>query len=306
VRPSLEIFDQARRYGHSLVNLLRTAWVEYENDRALYFAAAMIYYALVSLVPFLLLLTAALGLLLRFSSIALEAQEKLLIRVEESFGPQLPLTIKQFLSSVQRGSIIATVISLVGVLLAASLLFKHLRLAFRAIWKYKPPLVSGSMSVVVRVSILERVIAFAMVLSGGGLLVIALTLIFAAERLNRLLDRLALHGQVTEWFITTTSSLIITAITFALLFKFLPPIAIRWRDVWLATLLCSLAWVAAGEFLALYGFFFEKNPNAYGAIAGLLAVLLWMNIVSQILFFGGELCKVVATSSSSSPAASAA
>jgi len=151
-----------------------------------------------------------------------------------------------------------------------------------------------------------------MVLGGGGLLLIALTLIVAAERLNRLLDRLALHSHTTGWFVTTLSSLIITAITFALLFKFLPPIVIRWRDVWLATLLCSLAWVAAGEFLALYGFFFEKNPNAYGAIGGLLAVLLWMNIVSQVLFFGGELCKVVATGSSgaacsgSAPAASAA
>jgi membrane protein len=306
VQRLIQIFDQTRRYGHSLVNLLRTAWFEYENDRASYFAAAMIYYALVSMVPIFLLLTAALGLLLRFSPIALEAQQQMLIRVEASFGPQLPLTIKQLLNTVQVGSIIATVISLAGVLLAASVLFKHLRLAFRAIWKYKPPLVSGSMSVVVRMTILERVIASVMVLGGGALLLIALTLIIAAERLGRLLDSLALYGQTTEWFITTISSLIITAITFALLFKFLPPIVIRWRDVWLATLLCSLSWVAAGEFLALYGFLFEKNPNAYGAIGGLLAVLLWMNVVSQVLFFGGELCKVVATRRRVAPAASAA
>ena len=289
----MHIFDRTRRYGHSLVKLLSTAWVEYENDRAMYFAAAMIYYALVSMVPIFLLLTAALGLLLRFSRIALEIQQKFLIRVEASFGAQLPLAIEQFLDSVQKGSIIATVVSVAGVLLAASVLFNHLRLAFRAIWKYKPPLVSGSVSVAIRLTILERVIASVMVLAGGGLLLIALTLIFATERLNGLLDSLGLHGQITEWFITTSSSLILTAITFALLFKFLPPIVIRWRDVWLATLLCSLAWIAAGEFLALYGFFFERNPNAYGAIGGLLAVLLWMNVISQVLFFGGELCKIV-------------
>jgi membrane protein len=150
----------------------------------------------------------------------------------------------------------------------------------------------------VRETILERVIASVMVLGGGGLLLIALGLLLAANRLNRLLDSLALHGQTTGWFITTAGSLIITAITFALLFKFLPPIVLRWRDVWLATLLCSIACVAAGEFLALYGFFFEKNPSAYGAIAGLFAVLLWMNVVSQVLFFGGELCKVTAAGSS--------
>jgi membrane protein len=309
VRSLIESFDQVKRYGHSLGNLLRTAWVEYENDRAGYFAAAMIYYALVSLVPLLLLLMAALGLLLRFSPIALDAQQKILIRIESSFGAE---PIEQLLNAVKQDSIVATVISLGGVLLAGSVLFKHLRLAFRAIWKYKPLLVSGSMSVMVRETILERAIASAMVLGGGGLLLIALALLVAAKRLNRLLDSLALHGQTTGWLVTTTSSLILTAITFALLFKFLPPVAIRWRDVWLATLLCSLSWVAAGEFLALYGFFFEKNPNAYGFIGGLLVVLLWMNVVSQVLFFGGELCKVVAAGSSgagssgSAPAASAA
>src|SRR5262249_13930703 len=152
-----------------------------------------------------------------------------------------------------RESIIATVISLVGILLAASVLFSHLRMAFRAIWKYKPPLVSGSVGVVMRTTILERVIAFVMVLGGGGLLLIALGLIIAAKRLSRILDSVALNGQTTGWFISTMSSLIIAAITFALLFKFLPPIVIRWRDLWLATLLCSLMWVAASEFLALYG-----------------------------------------------------
>jgi membrane protein len=168
------------------------------------------------------------------------------------------------------------------------------------------------MSVAVRETILERVIASVMVLGGGGLLLIALALLLAAKRLNRLLESLALHGQATGWFIATVSSLIITAITFALLFKFLPPIVIRWRDIWLATLLSSITCVGAGEFLSLYGFFFEQNPNAYGAIGGLLAVLLWMNAVSQVLFFGGELCRVVAgghsdaANSGSSPAASAA
>jgi len=52
----------------------------------------------------------------------------------------------------------------------------------------------------------------------------------------------------------------------------------------------------------------KTGNNAIGA---LLAVLLWMNIVSQVLFFGGELCKVVAAGSSgagrsgNAPAASA-
>jgi membrane protein len=50
------------------------AWIEYERDRARYLAVAMVYYALVSLVPLLLLMLAGLGLLLRFSTIAADAR----------------------------------------------------------------------------------------------------------------------------------------------------------------------------------------------------------------------------------------
>ena len=40
--------------------------------------------------------------------------------------------------------------------------------------------------------------------------------------------------------------------------------------------------------------FFGDSRSAYGALGAMLAVMLWMNIVSQVLFFGAELCKVVA------------
>ena len=44
----------------------------------------------------------------------------------------------------------------------------------------------------------------------------------------------------------------------------------------------------------LYAVFFGDSRSAYGALGAMLAVMLWMNIVSQVLFFGAELCKVVA------------
>jgi hypothetical protein len=63
-----------RRQGLAFAHLLRAAWVEYERDHARYLAVAMVYYAIVSLVPLVLLLLAALGLLLRFSATAAEAR----------------------------------------------------------------------------------------------------------------------------------------------------------------------------------------------------------------------------------------
>lgn len=255
----------------------------------------MIYYALVSLVPLLLLLLAALGLMLRFSPIAAEAQQQMLLAIEGSFGPDLAVTITGLLTGLEQGSIVATVISLGGLLLAASVLFKHLRLSFRAIWKYEPPLVSGSVRVVVWATILERVIAFVMVLGGGGLLLAALVLIAATQWLSRRLGSVPLIGQAVGWPLTAVSSLILAAITFGAMFKVLPPAPIRWRDVWLASLLAAVSWVIASELLTLYPVFFGDSRSAYGALGAVLAFMLWLNIVSQVLFFGAELCKVTAT-----------
>ena len=58
--------------------------------------------------------------------------------------------------------------------------------------------------------------------------------------------------------------------------------------------MCRLAWIIGAEILALAGAFFGNRPSAAGAIGGFLVMMLWMNVVSQLLFYGAELCKVVA------------
>jgi membrane protein len=285
----VRIADRARPF----LTLLRSAWVEYERDHARYLAVAMVYYALVSLVPMLLLLVAALGLLLRFSEWAAIAEQQVLDLVEDRFGAQVGTTISQLLDRLQQESVVASIVSLAGLLLTASVLFKQLRLAFRAIWRYQPPLVSGSARVVARTTFLNQVMAFAIMGTAGVLLLAGLGLFAALQWLSGLFGNTPLLADATGWLLALTSPLIMVTLTFALLFKFLPPVQLPWRHVWLASVLCAAAWIVTAEILALYGANFGGG-SASGAIGGLLAIMLWMNTVSQVLFYGAELCKVVA------------
>jgi membrane protein len=297
-RPS-DAWEETAPRRHTLGALLRAAWVEYERDRAGYLAVAISYYALLSLVPLLSLLLAALGLLLRFSQVAADARQQMLVAIDARFGPDLSAAITRLLTTLQQESIVATIISLGGVLFAASLLFKHLRLTFRAIWRYDPPLIAGSLRGVVRATLVERVIAFLMLLGCGGLLLAALVLIAASQWLGGSLPL----ADTTASLVAAAGSILLAAVTFACMLRFLPPVSIRWRDVWLAALLCALAWVIASELLALLGGLFGGlfGGSTYGALGGVLAVMLWMNVVSQVLFFGAELCKVVATHGGEAP-----
>lgn len=270
--------------GRTLLRLLSAAWREYERDYARYFASAMVYYALLSLVPLLLLLLGALGLLIRLSDAAAAVEAQALTAISATFGPDLRDVIEQLLDGLERQSLIATVISLLGLVWSASLVMRHLRMSFRAIWKIPPPLVSGPLPVVIRSVVLEKAIAFGMLLAG---VLLALT----AVALLALFDWL-MSSLFTGWRIAIPATLVFVPVTFAFLFRHLPPFRLPWRHVVLSTLLCSTALLLGIEALALYGALVGRNLSVYGAVGSVLVVMLWLNLVAQGLFLGAELCKV--------------
>jgi membrane protein len=277
----------------STLRVLRTAWRNYESDYARYFAVGIVYYALMSLIPLLLLVLAGVGLLLRYSDVAVSVEQRLLSTVEVSLGEPLRGTIEDSLGWLQQESSLATVISVAGLLLTSSALFRHLRMTFRAIWKLAPPLVSGPWRVIVWQSLLEWLVAFLIVLGGGLLLLLVLGLITMAEWLNGQLAVLSFLNATGGWLAALAATLLALFCVFALLFSVLPPVRLRFRHVWLASLLCAAGWLLGSEVLALYGGYFSKNIGAYGALAGVLVLMLWMKFMSQALFFGAEICRVV-------------
>jgi membrane protein len=273
-------------------NLLRAAAGEYVRDYAHYFAGAMVYYALLSLVPLLVLLMAALGWLLRLSPLAATLEHRLLGTVEVAFGADLRFAVEQVSEHLQRGSVLATLIGVIGLLITSSKLFGHLRMTFRAIWKQAPPLASGSWLSALRMKVTERVIAFGIMFGGGVLLLALLAIIAALQWLATLPGEFTSLGATLSWLIPLLGSLLIAPLTFALLLRALPPEQVSWSDVGLAAVLLGLTWVVGAEILSVYATHAAKKWSAYGAIGGILMVMLWMHALSKVLFFGAELSKV--------------
>ena len=165
--------------GHPLFKLLHSAWQEYELDYARYFASAMVYYVLISLVPLLLLVLGALGLVLRRSELAAASERQFLEAVGASFGAPLRATLGRLLQGLQQGSVrIALVVSLIGLLLSGSKMFHHLRMTFRAIWRHESPL-AGPARRALRATLVQKATSFVMVLATIALLLVALLLIVA-------------------------------------------------------------------------------------------------------------------------------
>ena len=281
-----------RRAGSAFVALLRDAWLEYERDHASYLAKAIIYYASISLIPLLLLFLSVVGMLLRFKLITAELEKRTVNVLYAQFGSGLAQTVYGLFDTLQRDSITATIVSVFGVLISASLLLRQLRLTFRAVWHYEPPLVSGPLYVRALTLGREWVIAAVITAGGGGLLIAAFIIIAAFRVTARVLDRVPfLSG--TGALLALLSSFALAALTFGALLKVLPPRAVRWRDIWPSVVLCAAMWVFASELLPLYRRIFgDESTNPYNVVGALLPLLITANLAGDMLFFGAELSKV--------------
>ena len=71
------------------------------------------------------------------------------------------------------------------------------------------------------------------------------------------------------------------------MFKILPDAKIKWKHVWLGSLLTGVLFTLGKTALAIY--FGRVNPiSGYGAAGSVILILLWVSYSSMILFFGAE------------------
>ncbi|MBW8734361.1 MAG: YihY/virulence factor BrkB family protein, partial [Asticcacaulis sp.] len=86
-------------------------------------------------------------------------------------------------------------------------------------------------------------------------------------------------------------SFLVITVLFAMIFKILPDVHIKWRDVWvgagLTALLFSVGKYLIGVYLARSAF-----SSAYGAAGSVIVVLAWIYYSAQIFFIGAEFTQV--------------
>ena len=73
-------------------------------------------------------------------------------------------------------------------------------------------------------------------------------------------------------------------------FKFLPDAKVKWRHVWIGSIVTALLFQIGKYGLGLY--FGTAEPEAgYGAAASVVLILLWVSYSSMIVFYGAEFTK---------------
>jgi membrane protein len=268
--------------------LLKTTASQWNDHNAPRLGAALAYYALLSTAPLLILIVAICGLAFDKNT----AEHQLLGQVRSAIGPLVAKSLESLLDNahqIHRG-IIASAAATITLLFGASGVFMELRDSLNTIWN--APVTT---SVTWRKFIWQRVVSFGMVLALGFLLLVSLVLSTTiAVATNFFAAYLPLRAAIWSEIANVILPLIAVSALFVLIFKFVPDVPIKWRDVVIGGIATAILFQLGKSLLSLY-LATAGVGSAYGAAGSIVAFVVWVYYSAQIFFFGAIFTNVYAT-----------
>jgi membrane protein len=253
------------------------ALVELVNSNDLTHAAAIAYYALLSLFPFLLLVISLLG------AIAADEEDRIAVLtfVFRYFPTQLDFVSRQLDAFTQTRVQVGVAGSLA--LIWASLgVFGAITSAVNEAWGVEKQ----------RSFWKHRMVSFLMLVAAGSVMMLALVAVSAvqvaeASWFGIMLSRFAWLAPFQSWIFRYAATILLI-VALGLVYYFIPNAKTRFRDVWVGAMLTGILWT-----LAFRGFSWYIGRNSqltliHGSIAAVVVFLLWIYTSSVILMYGVE------------------
>jgi membrane protein len=266
--------------------LLKRTFLEWKDDKVSRLAAALAYYTVFSFAPLLVISLGVAGML--FGEEA--ARREVATQLTGLLGPSAAQILEITVDSAQRNEragILATVIGLAVLLYGASGVFAALQDALNTIWEVRPKPNLG-WAYTIRI----RLFSFAMVLVIAFLLLVSLVISAGLAALGSYLggeSRDTMFWQAINF----GTSLAVSTLLFATMYRFLPDVRIGWRDVWMGAAITAVLFSLGKLLIGLY-IGRSSIASAYGAAGSLVALLVWVYYSAQIVFFGAEFTQVYA------------
>jgi membrane protein len=253
------------------------ALVRLLNGNDLTHAAAIAYYALLSLFPFLLLVFSILGW------VTADAEDRLAVLtfVFSYFPTQFDFVNTQ-LMALRETSVRIGVAGGLGLMWASLGVFGAITSAVNEAWGVEKQ----------RSFLKHRLVSFLMLVAGGGVMIVALLLVSAikfaeASWFGVMLTRFQwLHA--LRSFTVASSATILLILALGVVYHFIPNAKTRFRDVWVGAILTGLLWRGAFDGFSWYIASRGGLTLIHGSIATVVVFLLWVYVSSVILMYGVE------------------
>jgi len=244
-------------------------------------AAAISYYALLSLFPLLIFLVSVLGIFLRNSSL----QEDLVSQVLDI----LPLTqdkganeVTQAVQAVAGVSVPLTIVGLLGLAWSASAMFGAMRTSLSVAWG------SGRRRSLLR----QKLVDFAMMAGFGAffLLSIGATALLRAsqEASSDLLGPLSGSSFFFWRAFSFVGPALLSLGAFAALYRYVPSAPVKMSGVWAGAATATVLFELAKNGFSFYLANFSRYDLVYGSLGAVVTFLVGLYLSTSVLLLGAE------------------
>ena len=255
-------------------------------------AAAIAFFTIFSIPPMLILALSIAGHF--FDSVI--AKDQLVAQVGGYMGAQTGDFVRSLIeSSAQTAkSPLASIVSVVVLLVGASGIFYQVQYALNKIWNIPKKLAPGLFK-----TLKLHSFSFLLILGIGLLFLAILTL---STLLSVFIGKMGGLGQNALLLQVLNSLIFFITITIliALVYRVIPDKKITWTDVWLGAAVTALLFMlgkyAIGFYLSVSNF-----GTAYGAAGSLIVLLMWIFYSVQLFLLGAEFTHVYSMKLGSNP-----
>jgi membrane protein len=207
--------------------------------------------------------------------------------VGSNAAEQIQTIIKN--AAISNKSGMAAIIGIITLLIGATTVFGEIQDSINSIWGVKAKPKAGIMKLV-----MTRLLSFGMIASLGFLLLVSLAVTAMVEAIgNRLKEIFPDVAVVLLYIINLVITLGVITALFAIIFKVLPDIRIKWKAIWPGAIATAILFMIGKFLISLY--IAKSNiGSTYGTAGSMVILIVWVYYSAIILYFGAEFTKAYA------------
>lgn len=251
----------------------------YNRHSGALMAAAISFFALLSLIPILSLTLAILGLTLGNSPVILHKMQDGLTDYFPSSGAIL---YDALLNAHQHQGALG-ILGIGGLLYSASVIFANLESAFNSIWHITNR----------RKWLRQRIVAIYTALLTIFLVFCSLAITSAITWLENIhLQILGFHSGRIPFLWKSVGHVVPILFSIALftfLYRLVPNRPVPWKNALIGGLFSGITWEIAKNLFTVYMVHFASYNKIYGSLGGVIILMVWMYFSTFILLHGAEI-----------------
>ena len=253
----------------------------YSDDNIPKLAASLTYYTIFSIAPIILIVITVAGIFFGREAIQGQITQNLSRFVKPETASLIESVVKN--TSEMGTGIFAIVFGVIVLIIGATTVFMDMQDSLNIVWRVKKNPNSGIWDLVK-----SRLIAFVIVIGAGVLLLLSFLITSLIPVLQDLITQFIPVPQFLLNLLGYIISFAVVFVMFLMIFKVLPDVELKTRDVAIGTFVTTALFVL-GQFLIGLYLNSASVGERFGPAGALIAFLVWVYYTSQVIFIGAEI-----------------